>query len=114
MNRMPAAAWLGLLAAPVVVLSVQSIDYALVHVACSHGSRLALDIVSCIGLLFSGATAWFAWRLWRSASRPAAQSGTANDARVAFFALMAMLVAALCTLIQLMMWFPQWVLSPCR
>ncbi|SEJ17059.1 hypothetical protein [Paraburkholderia diazotrophica] len=114
MNRMPAAGWLGLLAAPIVVLSVQSIDYALVHVACTHGSRLALGIVSGIGLLFSGATAWLAWRLWRSASRRSAQSGTASHARVAFFAVMAMLVGALCTLIQLMMWFPQWLLSPCR
>ncbi|MEX3936651.1 hypothetical protein AB4Y32_33585 [Paraburkholderia phymatum] len=114
MKRMPAAAWLGLLAAPAIVLTAQSIDYALVHVACSHGSRLALDIVSCMGLLFSGATAWFAWRLWLRASRPSAQSGTESDARVAFFASMAMWVGALCALIQLMMWFPQWILSPCR
>jgi hypothetical protein len=51
-----------------------------------------------------------AYTRWRLVSR----ARDADGASAAFFAQMAMLVAALSALIQLMMWFPQWLLSPCR
>ncbi|MFP3644830.1 hypothetical protein [Paraburkholderia sp. SIMBA_054] len=81
MIRTSFASWLGLVVAPFVVLGAQSLNYALVQVACAQRSTLARDAAS---------------------------------QRAAFFSLMAMLVAALSALIQLMMWFPQWLLSPCR
>jgi len=102
MNPSPAT-WLGLLAAPLVVLGAQSIDYALVHVACAQRNTAALGLVSAVAFAFSVVVASLTYRRWRRAS----ESGTA------FFPLIATLVAALSALVQLMMWFPQWLLSPC-
>lgn len=113
MNRTGIPFWLGLLAAPALVLATQSVNYALVQVACARRSHLALDVVSALAIVFSFGAAWFAYRRWRSASQPFDASYAPRDARAAFIALMSMIVAALCALIQIMMWFPQWLLSPC-
>ncbi|MBP0588374.1 hypothetical protein J8I87_01315 [Paraburkholderia sp. LEh10] len=108
--------WAGLLAAPLVVLGAQSLNYALVHVACAQRNTVALGIVSAIAFVFSVAAAWLAYRRWRHVLQSNDAGASANGgpaARAAFFPLMAMQVAALSALIQLMMWFPQWLLSPC-
>ncbi|SDJ48296.1 hypothetical protein SAMN04487926_15421 [Paraburkholderia steynii] len=110
MNRTSFASWLGLVVAPFVVLGAQSLNYALVQVACAQRSTLALDVVSAVAFLFSVAATVLAHTRWRLMSR----ARDAGAACAAFFALMAMLVAALSALIQLMMWFPQWLLSACR
>ena len=49
--------WLGLLAAPFLVLGVQGADYALIQLACATGSDLPLHLVSAAALLFSLAAA---------------------------------------------------------
>jgi hypothetical protein len=110
MNRTSFASWLGLVVAPFVVLGAQSLNYALVQVACAQRSTLALDVVSGAAFVFSAAATVIAYTRWRLVSR----ARDAASQRAAFFSLMAMLVAALSALIQLMMWFPQWLLSPCR
>ncbi|MEI6002341.1 hypothetical protein H3V53_36020 [Paraburkholderia bengalensis] len=110
------ATWAGLLAAPLVVLAAQSVNYALVHVACAQRNTVALGIVSAVAFVFSVAVAWLAYRRWRHMLQFVEAGVSANGdpaARATFFPLMAMLVAALSALIQLMMWFPQWLLSPC-
>ncbi|RKR31547.1 hypothetical protein [Paraburkholderia sp. BL17N1] len=114
MKRADMSVWPGLLAAPVAVVGAQSINYALVQEACRTGSHVALDAVSAAGFLFCVAAAWLAYRRWRTAASVPAANYVSHGARRPFFALMAMVVAALCALIQLMMWFPQWLLSPCR
>lgn len=106
--------WLGLLAAPVVVLGAQSVNYALVRLACQSGERGLLSVVSATAFVFSVFAAWLAYRRWRRSPEPFAASYVPRPARASFLALMAMLVAMLCVVIQLMMWFPQWLLSPCR
>ncbi|CAG9229368.1 conserved membrane hypothetical protein [Paraburkholderia sabiae] len=111
------ASWAGLLAAPLVVLGAQSLNYALVHVACAQRNTVALGIVSAVAFVFSVAAAWLAYRRWRRVSHsrePNASDNSIPAAHAAFFPLMAMLVAALSALVQLMMWFPQWLLSPCQ
>jgi hypothetical protein len=113
MNRTGIPIWWGLLAAPTLVLGTQSINYALVQFACARRSHLALDMVSALSIAFSLGAAWFAWRRWRWESQPFDASYAPRDARAAFIALMSMIVAALCALIQIMMWLPQWLLSPC-
>ncbi|ALL69068.1 hypothetical protein K788_0004718 [Paraburkholderia caribensis MBA4] len=110
MIRTSFASWLGLVVAPFVVLGAQSLNYALVQVACAQRSTLALDVVSAVAFLFSVAATVLAYMRWRLVSHVR----DADAAHAAFFALMAMLVAALSALIQLMMWFPQWLISPCR
>jgi len=106
--------WLGLLAAPAAVLGAQSTDYALVQYACRWGTPAPLCIVSAVGFLFSAGATLLAFQAWRTASGPFLASYEARGARRACLALAAMSVAAFCTLIQLTMWFPQWLLSPCR
>lgn len=113
MNRTGIPFWMGLLAAPTLVLGTQSINYALVQVACARRSHLALDVVSVLSIAFSLGAASLAYRRWRATSQPFDASYAPRDARAAFVALMSMIVAALCALIQVMMWFPQWLLSPC-
>lgn len=105
--------WLGLLAAPLVVLLSQSTNYALVQVWCATHHGIALDVVSACGLLFSLLATWLAWRRWRRVAHGFDAGYAARDACSAFLALMAMIVAALCAVVQFTMWFPQWMLSPC-
>lgn len=114
MNRYGLPVWLGLLAAPIVVLGAQSVNYALVQVACATGTHVLMDAVSAGAFAFSVLAAWLAYRQWRDSPLPVAPSYEPRPARPSFLALMAMLVAVLCALIQLAMWFPQWLLSPCR
>jgi hypothetical protein len=114
MKRHAPSIWLGLLAAPLVVLGTQSIDYALVQVACATGNRTAMNAVSASSFCFSLLASYLAYLHWRRSPTRAEASYAARSARPSFLALMAMLVAALCALIQLMMWIPQWLLSPCH
>ncbi|PXW26415.1 hypothetical protein [Paraburkholderia caballeronis] len=104
--------WLALLAAPALVLAVQAANYALVHVACARQAAWPLAALSAFGVLFSAAIAWLAWRRWRSLIPPHADD-PARRARAAMLACAATWVGALSLLIQLTMWFPQWLLSPC-
>lgn len=105
--------WLGLLAAPVLVLGVQGIDYALIQHSCATGSDLPLHLVSAAALLCSLAVAWLAWQRWRALAHGRDVDYASGDARPAFFASMATIVAGFCALVQLMMWFPQWWLPAC-
>jgi hypothetical protein len=105
--------WLGLLAAPTVVLGAQSADYALVQFACRWRMPALLDAVSALAFTFSAVATIVAFIQWRAASVSFPASYDARAARQACFALAATVIGALCTLIQLTMWFPQWLLSPC-
>ncbi|CAM2195939.1 TRAP-type C4-dicarboxylate transport system permease small subunit [Paraburkholderia kururiensis] len=109
--------WLALLAAPAAVLGAQSIDYALVHVACRWQSAWPLHLVSAAAFVFSTGVTVLAWRRWRAEAKrvgtPLPASYGALIARPGFFAFMAMVLGAFSALIQLMMWFPQTVLPLC-
>ncbi|MEX3958435.1 hypothetical protein B0G57_112165 [Trinickia symbiotica] len=106
--------WLGLLAAPALVLAVQSIDYALVQLACARHSIVSLNIVSAVAFAVSLFATTLAYRKWRTTAAPFPASYDARAARAACLAFAATILGALSALIQLMMWFPQWLLSPCR
>lgn len=106
--------WLALLAAPAVVLGAQSANYALVQFACAWRTRAPLDAISAAAFLFSAMATLLACRTWRATATPFPASYDARAARPAMLAFAATIVGSLCTLIQLAMWFPQWLLSPCR
>lgn len=105
--------WLALFAAPAVVLGAQSADYALVQFACSWRTLAPLFAISAIAFVFSAAATALAYRQWRATAASFSASYEARAARPACLAFAATVVGALCTLIQLTMWFPQWLLSPC-
>lgn len=104
--------WLALFAAPALVLAVQAANYAMVRLACERQTGWPLGALSAFGVLFSAIVAWLAWRRWQSLVPPAA-ADPARSARAAMLACAATWVGALSLLIQLTMWFPQWLLSPC-
>ena len=106
--------WLGLRGATTVVLAAQSADYALVQFACRWGTFAPLCAVSAVGFVFSAIATIAAFYQWRATAAPFRGSYDARAARPACLVFAAMGVGALCTLIQLTMWFPQWLLSPCR
>lgn len=106
--------WLALLAAPAIVLGAQSADYALVQFACAWRTQAPLYAVSAAAFVFSAVVTVLAYRKWKATAWPFPASYDARAARPACLAFAAMVVGALCTLIQLTMWFPQWLLSPCR
>ena len=103
--------WFALLAVPALVLAAQSIDYALVHYACAWRTRAPLNAVSGVAFAISMAATALAYRRWRQTSVPFAASYDSRDARAACFAFAALIVGAWGTLVQLILWFPQWLLS---
>jgi hypothetical protein len=106
--------WFALLAVPALVLATQSADYALVYYACAWHTRAPLHAVSGVALVISIAATALAYRRWRHTSAPYPASYDPREARQACLACAAMVVGAFGTLVQVMMWFPQWLLSACR
>jgi hypothetical protein len=106
--------WLGLLAAPTAVLATQSIDYALIRLACASGAQWPMHAVSVAAFAFCAFSAWLAHRRWRAERSLGAPAYAPRVARPGFFALMATIIGALSALIQLAMWFPQWLLPACQ
>jgi uncharacterized membrane protein YhaH (DUF805 family) len=105
--------WPGILAAPVLVLADQAIAYALARWGCSYQHREALHWVHVLFLVAVLATIVPAWA---AASRPAleAQRGAGDSRdRHHFLATVSVWLAALCALVIVAMWIPQWLLSPC-
>ncbi|MGF6744165.1 hypothetical protein [Paraburkholderia atlantica] len=106
--------WLGLLAAPTAVLATQSVDYALIRLACASGAAWPIHAVSAAAFAFCAFATWLAYGRWRAERSRGTPAYAARAARAGFFALMAMIVGALSALVQLAMWFPQWLLPACR
>ena len=106
--------WLGLFAAPAVLLIAQSVNYALLQPACRYHTMTMVHGVSVAAFLFSIGAALLAYRSWGASSNSSDASYAPRDARTAFLSLMAAIVATLCAVIQLAMYFPQWLLSPCQ
>jgi hypothetical protein len=61
--------WLGLIAAPTAVLVTQSVDYALIRLACASGVAWPMHAVSAAAFAFCAFAAWLAYGRWRLASR---------------------------------------------
>lgn len=107
--------WLALLAAPAVMLAVQSIMYALVTPSCATQDRIGLHAAGLAALAITLVLAFGAWGEWKryyersSADDDAADPGTARR----FLAIMGTAVASLASLVILAMWLNTFVLSPC-
>lgn len=109
-------AWAALIVAPIVALACQSAMFALVTPSCSVQTRVAIHLVA-LACLF--ATAWMTWLARRGWSRRSGISATPDgdghgplETR-RFLAAAGTAVAALSSLVILMMWVAAWVLSPC-
>ena len=106
--------WFGLLVAPTLVLVAQSVNYALVPIACAAHTVAPLGIVSALSFAVSLLATVLAYREWRASAAQFPAGYDARSARAPCLAFAATILGALAALIQLTMWFPQWLLSPCR
>ena len=104
------AFWLGIVVAPLVMLTQLSLSYALVPWACASQHHHVLDAVAGVCLLATVATTVIGWREVR-ATRP--QRGTPLGARRSFLAEVAVAVAALSALSVLAQWATRLAIPPC-
>lgn len=109
--------FLAMIATPTLALGLQSLLYSLVTPSCAHQSRMWIHGSAALALLAGAVLTAAAFGEW--AARAASLSGTpdsdAPDPKSArrFLAVVATAVAALSTLVMLMIWVATWVLSPC-
>lgn len=108
--------FLGLIVAPALALACQSLMFSLVTPSCSVQTRIALHGVA-LAILVANAVftvlARRSWLLHRATSGGRDQQTQGSSETRRFLAASATAVAALSTLLVLMMWFAACVLSPC-
>ena len=108
--------FLGLIVAPSLALACQSAMFSLVTPSCSVQTRVAIHAVAfavlAVDLLLT-LLSWWEWSMYRAASggRDESTQGVSETRR--FLAASATAVAALSSLLVVMMWFSAWALSPC-
>jgi len=108
--------FLGLIIAPTLALACQSAMFSLVTPSCSVQTRVAIHAVAFGVLAVNLVITFLAWREWlvfgaESGGRDEATQGSTETRR--FLAASATAVAALASLLVVMMWFAAWALSPC-
>ena len=108
--------FLGLILAPVLALACQQAMFSLVTPSCSIQTRVAIHAVALVVLVVNVALAVRAsreWALYRAEAGGLDErtSGPVETRR--FLAAAATAVAALSSLLVVMMWFAAWALSPC-
>ena len=108
------ASWPGLILAPVFALADQSVAYSLIEWSCEYQKPAVPQIAHLVFLILTLATLLMGWGRWED--RPAGKREDAGDdaTRKSTFGVMATLVAALCALAILGMWYPHLVLAPCH
>ena len=108
--------WMALVLSPCVALACQSALFALVTPSCSVQTRIGLHVVAAACLAATVLMALFARRSWAAHAVAAAGSvsaaGGPHQTR-RFLAASATAVAALSSLVILVMWIAACVLSPC-
>jgi uncharacterized membrane protein (DUF4010 family) len=105
--------WPALLLAPALVLTDQSVAYALVDWSCASQSRGLPHLVHALFLAATLATVTLAWRSHRMARERRQRDEGESGVRPALMAEIAVLVGLLSAAVIVAMWIPQWMLSPC-
>lgn len=106
-------AWPGLVLAPIFALADQSTAYSLLQWSCESQRPGVPHVVHAVFLILVLGTLALAWPKWRD--RPVGKREDAGDPATgsSTFGVMATLVAALCALVIVAMWYPHFVLAPC-
>jgi len=106
----------GLIVAPSLALACQSAMFSLVTPSCSVQTRVGMHVVAfavlAIELLLT-LLSWLEWSTYRVASGGRDESTQGSTGTRRFLAASATAVAALSSLLVVMMWFAAWALSPC-
>jgi hypothetical protein len=108
--------FLALILAPSLALACQSLMYSLVGPSCSIQTRLLVHVVAALALVATLVLMVLARRQWSAEAGLADAQDRQTQGRGEtrrFLAAAGTAVAALSSLVILMMWFGAWVLSPC-
>ena len=109
--------FLAMIGTPSLALALQSLLYSLVTPSCANQSRAWIHGSAALGLLLGVVFTALAWSEWtvRATSLAGSPDNDDPDPRSArrFLAAVATAIAALSSLVMLMMWVATWVLSPC-
>jgi hypothetical protein len=103
--------WFALLLAPILALTDESIAYATAGWACAHQATLAMHGVHLFFVVVVIVSTFAAGQLWRATKAPAGADETI--VRRHFLAGLATASGALSATAILVMWVPNWLLSPC-
>jgi hypothetical protein len=104
--------WIGLLLAPVLALTDQSVAYALVGWACAHQTMAPVHAAHLLFLALTTGACALSWRAWRETAVIPANEGDAVLQRH-FLAGVATSVAALSAVAVVAMWIATWMISSC-
>jgi hypothetical protein len=105
--------WPALLLAPSLVLLDQSVVYMLAGWSCASQNQGIAHAVHAAFLVAVLATLIPSWRWHRLANTGSTRIEGESRTRIAFSALIGLLVGILSAAVIVAMWIPQWVLSPC-
>jgi hypothetical protein len=108
------ALWSGLLLAPAAFLANLEIGYALVPVACRHGSSLPVHLVHVASLLLALGGAFVAYRAWPAGRPRWPDDEGSREARTRFMAGLGVVASLFFGLVILSQSVPGLVLSPCQ
>jgi hypothetical protein len=112
--RRLAALWSGLLLAPAAFLANLEIGYALVPVACRHGSSLPVHLVHAASLLLALGGAFVAYRARPTGGPPWPDDEGGREARTRFLAGLGVMTSLFFGLVILSQSVPGFVLSSCQ
>ena len=106
--------WAGVLVAPLAFLFNLQVNYTLTQEICYAGWRKALlHIMTLFFLLLTTSGGLIAWRNWGRAGRKWPDESEDKRVRNRFLAAVGLMFSALCFLIIVAQWIPQFIFDPC-
>ena len=108
------ALWTGVLAGPIIWLCSFEANFALAPWACIFQVKLALYVVSFLGLLLCAASGVLAWQQWKAVGTELPGDGGGPLPRIRVMALSGVVLSASFFLIVLAQAIPELMLAPCE
>ena len=106
-------AWIPLLVPPVLVLALQSLNYALEPWVCAKQIIYPLHVTAAVVLVAVLAAAGLAWREWQTAGGKAPDDRAVAESRRTFLAVVGLLVSTLSAIGTIALWLTQFIVLPC-
>jgi hypothetical protein len=105
--------WLGLLAAPVVLLAGQWVGYVLVPDACARQSNLFVHLVHAVALLLMVGAFFLCHGAWKRLGRGEADERPGPEHRARYMAFSGMIGNGFFILVLCAQWLATFLFSPC-
>jgi uncharacterized membrane protein len=105
--------WVPILLTPVVTLAQQTVNYALVPLACMKQQHAPLHVVAAVALGIALAGIAMAWSAWREAGLQAPDDAAQSSSRERLLAAMGVVISALMALTIVAQWLTTAFIPPC-